>query len=152
MMRPSMRAVARSSYMYSVSATILENRRPALFMSGWFAKMLTAATVFCSSQEYLIYSCYCAYTHSDYPRAHCKSKPAKANYFLLMVNITISHNNDSDVNTRTTLFEFNPRRNTTCRCLRSPRKPKEYYFSQSAGFRGHQSQVAILVYRTSILL
>jgi hypothetical protein len=35
----------------SVSATtcILETARPTLFVSGWFAKMLTAATVVCST-------------------------------------------------------------------------------------------------------
>ena len=33
----------------SVSTTILEKGRPALFVSGWFAKMLTAATVVCST-------------------------------------------------------------------------------------------------------
>jgi hypothetical protein len=32
-----------------ISATILETGRPALFVSGWFAKMLTAATVVCST-------------------------------------------------------------------------------------------------------
>ena len=32
----------------SVSATILKKGRPALFVSGWFAIMLTAATVVCS--------------------------------------------------------------------------------------------------------
>ena len=32
----------------SVSATILKKGRPALFVSGWFAKMLTAATLVCS--------------------------------------------------------------------------------------------------------
>ena len=31
----------------SVSTTILEKGRPSLFVSGWFAKMLTAATVVC---------------------------------------------------------------------------------------------------------
>ncbi len=35
----------------SISATILETGRPALFVSGWFAKMLTAATVVCTTQK-----------------------------------------------------------------------------------------------------
>ena len=33
---------------FSVSATILKKGCPALFVSGWFAKMLTDATVVCS--------------------------------------------------------------------------------------------------------
>ena len=56
--------------------------------------------------------------HSDYPSAHCKSEPAKANHSLLMANICpIIIFNDSDVNTWTTLFEFSPRGNTAVNLL-----------------------------------
>ena len=40
------------------------------------------------------------YIHSDYPSAHCKSKPAKANHSLFMANIyPIIIFNESNVNT-----------------------------------------------------
>ena len=39
---------SRKIYKISVSATILKKGRPALFVSGWFAIMLTAATVVCN--------------------------------------------------------------------------------------------------------
>ena len=83
----------------SVSATILKKGRPAQFVSGWFAIMLTAAAVVCSmvvvpkccgylwlptiSSE-THYKCGCTSVHStcthsrlcihrDYPSAHCIS-------------------------------------------------------------------------------